>query len=398
MGIIKRLFNRDVTVSKYKLVSDMGNNYYGFDGKIYESDIIRSCIRPKAQAVGKALGKHIRKTIKDNESTISENPVTYIKFLLEEPNPYMTGQLLQEKMTTQLQLNNNAFALIQRDNNNLPCAIYPIAASMAEAIQDSTGELYLRFTYRNGEIYTFKYTDIIHLRKDFNEDDIFGTSPARAITSLMNIVTTTDQGIVKAIKNSNVVKWLLQFKQTLRPEDIKKNTKQFVDDYLKADENSETVGAAATDAKFDAKQVDPKDYVPNAPVIDRTTERIYSFFNTNKDIVQSSYTENQWISYYEAEIEPVIIQLSGEYSRKIFSRRERGFGNSIVFESNNLTFASMTTKLQLVQYVDRGIMNPDELREILNMAPIPNGLGQQYIRRLDTAVIESKGGDGDEKD
>ena len=376
----------------------MGNNYYGFDGKIYESDIIRSCIRPKAQAVGKALGKHIRKTIKDNESTISENPVTYIKFLLEEPNPYMTGQLLQEKMTTQLQLNNNAFALIQRDNNNLPCAIYPIAASMAEAIQDSTGELYLRFTYRNGEIYTFKYTDIIHLRKDFNEDDIFGTSPARAITSLMNIVTTTDQGIVKAIKNSNVVKWLLQFKQTLRPEDIKKNTKQFVDDYLKADENSETVGAAATDAKFDAKQVDPKDYVPNAPVIDRTTERIYSFFNTNKDIVQSSYTENQWISYYEAEIEPVIIQLSGEYSRKIFSRRERGFGNSIVFESNNLTFASMTTKLQLVQYVDRGIMNPDELREILNMAPIPNGLGQQYIRRLDTAVIESKGGDGDEKD
>ena len=398
MGIIKRLFNRDVTVSKYKLVSDMGNNYYGFDGKIYESDIIRSCIRPKAQAVGKALGKHIRKTIKDNESTISENPVTYIKFLLEEPNPYMTGQLLQEKMTTQLQLNNNAFALIQRDNNNLPCAIYPIAASMAEAIQDSTGELYLRFTYRNGEIYTFKYTDIIHLRKDFNEDDIFGTSPARAITSLMNIVTTTDQGIVKAIKNSNVVKWLLQFKQTLRPEDIKKNTKQFVDDYLKADENSETVGAAATDAKFDAKQVDPKDYVPNAPVIDRTTERIYSFFNTNKDIVQSSYTENQWISYYEAEIEPVIIQLSGEYSRKIFSRRERGFGNSIVFESNNLTFVSMTTKLQLVQYVDRGIMNPDELREILNMAPIPNGLGQQYIRRLDTAVIESKGGDEDEKD
>ena len=38
----------------------------------------------------------------------------------------------------------------------------------------------------------------------------------------MEIVNTTDQGIVKAVKNSNIIRWLLKFNQTLRPEDIKK--------------------------------------------------------------------------------------------------------------------------------------------------------------------------------
>ncbi len=76
------------------------------------------------------------------------------------------------------------------------------------------------------------------------------------------------------------------------------------------------------------------------------------------------------------------MQLSGEYTRKLFSRRERGFSNKIIFESSNLNFASMQTKLNLVQYVDRGIMNPNEVRAILNMAPREGG--DEYIRRLDT--------------
>ena len=124
--------------------------------------------------------------------------------------------------------------------------------------------------------------------------------------------------------------------------------------------------------------------------MDKTTQRIYSFFNTNDKIVQGKYSEDEWISYYEASVEPDIIQLSGEYTRKLFSRRERGFGNKIIFESSNLNFASMETKLKLVQYVDRGIMNPNEVRAILNMAPREGG--DTYVLRKDTGQI-GKGSD-----
>ena len=122
----------------------------------------------------------------------------------------------------------------------------------------------------------FRYTDLIHLRKDFNTSEIFGDAPGEALTSLMEIVNTSDQGIIKAIKNSNIVKWLLKYNTMLRPEDLKKNAKDFTDAFLNID--SESGGAAATDAKFDAQQVEPKDYVLNAAQTDRTVERIYSFF------------------------------------------------------------------------------------------------------------------------
>ena len=390
MGIFKKK-NETVTVSRYKMVTEQGEGFYTYSGNLYASDVVRSCIRPKTQAIGKSVAKHIR----NDGKTLQVNPDAYIRFLLEEPNPYMSGQMLQEKMANQLALNNNAFALIERNESGLATAIYPINSNSVEALENDQGEIFLRFLIK-GKYYTFRYSDVIHLRRDFNSSDIFGENPAQALTQLMEVVSTTDQGIIKAIKNSNIIKWLLKFNNVLREEDIKRQTKEFVDSFLSID--SETSGAAATDAKFEAQQVEPKNYVPNPMQTKGTIDRIYSFFNTNESIVQSSYNEDQWISYYEAEIEPVLIQMSNEFTRKIFTRRERGFGNKIIFESSNLNFASMQTKLNLVQFVDRGIMNPDEVRAILNMAPIPDGLGQAYIRRLDTREIEQGGEEDANKD
>lgn len=377
LGLFDRFRNKAVTVSSYKMISDSGGGFYSWNGNLYKSDIVRAAIRPKAQAIGKAIGKHIRKGLDGTKV----NPDVYMRFLLEEPNSYMTGQQLQEKLATHLELNNNAFAYIHRDENGIPIEIYPINAVTVEALRDDNGVLFIRFHHLNAKPVTFRYTDLIHLRKDFNGNEIFGDSNTDTLAPLMEIVNTTDQGIVKAIKNSNIVKWLLKFNQTLRPEDIKKQTQQFVDNYLNIESDYAT-GAAAVDAKMDAQQVDPKDYVPNEKQMDTTVQRIYSFFNTNQKIIQASYTEDEWISYYEASIEPVIIQMSNEFTRKLFSRRERGFGNKVVFESSNLTFASMETKLKLSDFVDRGIMTPNEVREVLNMAPIEGG--DTPVRRLDT--------------
>ena len=169
----------------------------------------------------------------------------------------------------------------------------------------------------------------------------------------------------------------------MRDEDIKKNVQKFVDNYLAVE--TDTFGAAGVDAKANVQRIEPKDYVPNAAQTDRTIDRIYSFFNTNKKIVQSSYSENEWTAYYEAEVEPVVVQMHQAYTVRLFSRKERGFGNRIVFEANNLQCASLTTKLNFQAMVDRGAMTPNEWRETMNMAPLPGG--DVPIRRLDTQVV-----------
>lgn len=363
-----------------KMITTVGEFYYSWNGKLYESDIVRACIRPKVKAIGKLVGKHIRD---DPKGGLTVNPDANIRFLLSEPNPYMTGQQMQEKIANQLCLNNNAFILIVRDENGKAIQLYPIPCVSAEAKYNDTGELFLRFLYRNGKSGVFRYSDIIHLRQDYNDDDIFGESPAPALAGMMDVIGTIDQGIVKAIKNSGIVRWLLKFTQSLRDEDIKANVQKFVDNYLAVE--TDTFGAAGVDAKADVQRIEPKDYVPNAAQTDRTIERIYSFFNTNKKIVQSDYTEDEWTAYYESEIESVVVQMHQTYTVGIFTRKERGFGNRIVFEANNLQCASLTTKLAFQAMVDRGAMTPNEWRETMNMAPVPGG--DQPIRRLDTQVV-----------
>ncbi|MBN1079220.1 phage portal protein [Clostridium botulinum] len=380
MNIFRRFFNRSPSKTRFELIEDKGNGFYTWNGNIYKSDIVRACVRPKVKAIGKLIPQHLRN---NKEDGFIVNPEVYIKFLLEEPNPYMSGQVFLEKMAMQLALNNNAFALIVKDENGYPIEMYNIQCSGVEAIYDNIGLLHLRFYNSNGKTVTYPYTDIIHIRQDINENDIFGESLRDALLPLMNVITTTDQGIINAVKNGGIIRWLLKFNQALRPEDIKKQTDEFTESFLSSTKSG---GAAGIDTKVDATQVDPKDYVPNAAQMDRTTKRIYSLFNTNEKIVQSNYKEDEWNAYYESEIEPLAMQLSNEYTRKIFTRRERGFGNKIVFTANNLQYASMSTKLELRSMVDRGAMTPNEWREVLNLPPVKDG--DKIVRRLDTEVVK----------
>ena len=365
-----------------KMVTLRGESFFSWDGKLYESDIVRACIRPKVKAIGKLIGKHIR----DDPKTggIKVNPDANIRFILSEPNPYMTGQQLQEKVANQLCLNNNAFILVVRDENGKPLQLYPVPCVSVEAKYNDDGELFLKFLYTSGKTGIFRYSDVIHLKQDYNENDIFGTSPAPVLSGLMTLIGTIDQGIVKAIKNSSVIRWLISFKQSMRDEDIKRYVQNFVDNYLSVE--STTLGAAGVDAKADVQRIEPKDYVPNALQSEKIIDRIYSFFGTNRKIVQSDYTEDEWTAYYEAEIEPVVVQLYQTYTVALFSRRERGCGNCIVFEANNLQCASLTTKLAFQAMVDRGAMTPNEWRKTMNLAPIEGG--DQPIRRLDTQVVD----------
>lgn len=372
------------TVGRIQMVTETGEGYYVWDGKMYKSDIIRACIRPKTQAVGKIVGKHIRESVTKEGKTITVNPEPYIRYLLSEPNPYMTGQMMQEKLANQLALNGNAFALLIRDDNGYVQEIYPIPAVSAEAKYSKEGELFIEFQYLNGKSNVFRYTDILHLRRDYYDRDIFGSSQIEPIRDVMTTIGTIDTGIRKAIRNSGIIRWLLKAQSSMRPEDLKAHVKNFVNDYL--DIETETFGAAGTDSKFDAIQIKPQDYVPNFQITQQQMDRVKAFFNTNDKIIHSTYTEDEWNSYYEAEVEPLVLQFSQVWTKALFSRREQSYGNRIQFEASNLACASISTKLAMVAMVDRGALTPNEWRATLNLAPLPGG--DEPIRRLDTQVVD----------
>lgn len=376
MGIFRR--KEKVEKTKIQLVKDKGEGFFGFKGELYYSDIVLSCIRPKVRAIGKLVPQHIRR----NEKEFVVNPHPYIKMLLEEPNIFSCGVNFFEQLATQVILNKNAFAIIVRDKNGLPVEMYIPDAAGVEAVFNDSGELFYKFYLNSAKTMIFHNSDVIHIKEDEFENSIFGRSIEKALLPLLNIVATTDQSIVRAVKNSGVIKWLLKFNQVIRPDDLKRQVDDFNESFLSVKNSG---GAAGVDGKADAIQVDNKDYVPNAILTKNNIERIYNLFGTNEKIINSTYTEDEWNAYYENEIEPLAIKFSAEFTRKLFSRKERSFGNKIIFTANNLQYASMKTKLDLWQMIDRGAMTANEWREFLNLAPVQGG--DDVIRRLDTAAI-----------
>jgi len=383
---INRVFNRQrsETIMRVKLITEHGSWYRTWDGNLYRSDIVRAAIRPKAKAIGALTAMHIRETAEGMQI----NPEPYLRLLLEEPNPYSGGQMFRERLATLLQMNNNAFVQIVRDQDGLPAQLYIIPAATAEAVVRPDGQLWMRFQLTDGKLLELPYSDVIHIRDEYAENDIFGATKAEALKSLLEIINASDQSIVQAVKRSAFIRWMLKFKQQLKPDDMRRNVQEFSDQYLSLENET---GILPQDGRFDVEPLRDtgQQFVPPSQMQKQAVERIYAFFRVNEAIVKATYDENEWLAYFEAEIAPLAQQMSEEFTRKLFSRRERGFGNRIVFDATSLTFASMKTKLGLVQMVDRGALTPNEWRRILNLPPIPGG--DQPIRRLDTDVVDDTG-------
>src|SRR5699024_1505598 len=63
-----------------------------------------------------------------------------------------------------------------------------------------------------------------------------------------------------------------------------------------------------------------------------------------------------------------------ELTDKIFTEREQAFGNTIIFESNRLQFASNDSKTNILkELVTLGLLTVNQALEILNMPPVEDG-------------------------
>ena len=194
MGLFKRLFGRkSETITRYRIVQERGNGAYIYNGKVYQSDIVQACLQPYVKAIGKLCPKHIRRSA----DSVQVNPEPYMRFLLEEPNTLLTMQKMLEKLVPALILSGNAFILIVRDSNGYPMELFPVPAADAQAIYKDS-ELYIRFVYQNGSVYTHKYDDLIHLRMNLQNNDVFGESIMNALTPLTETV--------EALPNGNLLK------------------------------------------------------------------------------------------------------------------------------------------------------------------------------------------------
>ncbi|WP_196606504.1 phage portal protein [Pectinatus frisingensis] len=371
-SMFNTIFNRPdnsidtIPYQQYKLLNYYDNYFTPYDGNAYDDATVRTCIDAVARNAAKLKPTHYRN--QGGKATKTDD--TLDSLLSTRPNEYMSTYDFLYKIVSQLYSYNNAFVYIRTDNAGNILGLYPLNYDDV-TLREANNQLYLQFDFLQAGQITVPYTSLIHLRKHFNRGDFFGESNERPLKSPLNILNSVKQGLENLVKNSTKLRGWVSVNGNIRPEDIDETQKDFSNKFLST---STGTGVAVLDKKYEYHQLTSDIQTADHTQMGFAREDIYRYFGLSESIVTNTYTEAEWTAFYQSVIEPLAIQLSQEFTAKLFTEREKGYGNEIKFTSNRLDYASTQSKVNIVNtLLPQGIITINEAREVFGFSDIENG-------------------------
>ena len=385
MGIFDRLFHRAPKESKFALALDGMMPIFGqYGSDIYASDVVQQALKCIVDEIKKLRPAHVRK-INDDVVPVKSD----LQKALMNPNPLMTTSELLEKITWLLLMNYNAFVLptyyTWTDENTGAErryfeGFYPINPTQVDFIEDATGRLFVKFWFWDGETTTIPYDDVIHIRyqyalNDYMGGDRFGQPDRRPLLDTLNLNREMLNGIAKAMKASYAVNGVVKYNTMIDDEKVTAAITR-LEEKLKNSEN----GFLPLDLKGE--------FIPfpkNIQLVDQATlkfvdEKILRNWGIPLEILVGDYSKEQYEAFYQKTLEPIIIALSQAFTKKVFTTRERDFGNEVKFYPKDLIFMTTTQKLELVNLLaPTGSIYENEKRTMFGLMPLPELEGKRYM-------------------
>lgn len=345
--------------------------YSEFGDNVYLSDIVVESIRCKANEMKKLKPRHIR-TRNDQESVITDSSVARV---LRNPNPYMTTADFLEKITILLELNKNVFIYpeyyISKGGEKIYTALYPLMPIDVAIMVDKSNQYFYRMDFNNGTQALFREGEIIHWRKDYGIDQYFGGNQLgnRGLLKALDRYDKLCQSIAKAIEVSCSINGIMRVNSYLSDKNTKKDQEQFKE-LLKNNES----GILFTDLKSDYTHIPHDVKLVDAETLKFFYETITRANGVSVAILNGDYSKEQKEAFYEHALEGEIISLGQAMTKKMFSENELAFGNEIVLYPNDITFMSMSNKIEALKNgLPAGIFTKNEARELLGYPPIEGG-------------------------
>lgn len=369
MGLFNKVFKRPVkgnAADFFQTFTGYTPIFTNWNGAVYESELVRAAIHARAT--------HISKLSVTPQGSAKPKLQTKLK---NGPNQWQTwGQFLY-RLSTILDVQNTAFIVPVEDDYGEITGIYPILPSLCE-IKDYRGEPWLSYTFQNGNTAVVEMNRCGIMTKFQYSDDFFGESNT-ALTPTMELIDIQNQGIQEAVKNSATFRFMARVTNFTKTEDLTKERERFTNENLK----KESGGVLLFPNTYsDIKQIQSSPFVIDAQQMTAIKTNVFNYYGVNDDILQNKAYGDAWSAFYEGGIEPFAIQFSDVTTKMLFSEKERAAKSFIMATANRLQYMSNSEKLNVsAQMADRGIMNRDEIREIWNLPPIPNGMGQAYSIR-----------------
>ena len=337
--------------------------FTNWNGAIYESEIVRASIDARA--------RHMSKLKVEVSGTA--NPSLQAKLRLG-PNQWQTWSQFLYRVSTILDINNTAFVVPVFDERMVVTGVFPILPSSCTLVEYND-EIWLRYQFSNGQYAAVEFRKCAVLTKHQYSHDFFGDSN-RALRDTMQLIHIQNQGIEEGVKNSATFRFMAQLANFSSAEDLKKERQRFTETNLSAD--SEAGGFLLFPNTYkDIKQIDVRPYAIDADQMKQIRENVFNYFGVSEAVLQNSAKNEDLEAFFDGAIEPFAIQISEAMTKMLFSERERANGSYLIANANRLQYMSTTQKVQMAKELgDRGAILIDEIRELFNYAPLPNGAGQ----------------------
>lgn len=385
MGWLDRIFRRQPDNARYAAtLNGLVPVYSQFGTDIYASDVVQQALKCIADEMKKLMPTHIR--------YIDSDPVpittSTVQAVLNDPNAIMTTSEFLEKIVWLLLLNYNAFVIptyrtwtdpVSGAEKRYYEALYPILPTEVDFIQDSSGRLYTKFYFANGSNTTIPYDDVIHIKYNYSVNQFMGGDwngqPDHG--PLLTTLQLNDQllkGVAKAMNASYAVNGVVKY-NTLLDSGKTEKALQELTDHLQKNES----GFLPLDLKAEFIPLERDTHIVDADTIKFIDEKILRNWGVPLSILRGDFNKSQYAAFYQKTLEPMIITISQAFTKKMFTQREKSFGNKIYLYPKDLVFMTVDQTIEMVTLLaNTGAIFENEKRVAFGLRPLPELEGKRF--------------------
>ena len=386
MGLIDRIFGRPKSVPAqegyFQTLTAYQPAFTSWGGQIYECDMVVSAVD--------AVARHVGKLKYDMSGNARPKLWTITK---SEPNPWYTWPQFLERCSNIYEVQNNLFIVPLLDSMGEVNGFFPVLPSSCEVV--GKDEPYLKYTFIGGQKRSVPLRRCVVIPKHQLKDDFFGEKNT-ALAPTMELVNMVNQGIMEGVKNAATYRFMAQLNTKAFDEDLRKERERF-------DRNNFQGGGGGLllfgNQMTNIKELSSKGYeVPEGQQA-FIRQNVCNYFGVGEKVIRNEATGDELAAFFDGKIEPFAIKLSEAITRMVFTERERNGGNAITFTANRLQYMNISAKISMAQQLgDRGVLTIDEIRELFNYDPLPDGAGQYTPIRGEYKNVQDNdnGGDSDE--
>lgn len=384
-GLFESIFGRrpaqgGSTFPAFRLLSSYDSSFTPFDGRAWDIATVRSAVDAWARNAAKVQPRHIRRA--DGRRTALEDGLARI--LQTRPNPYMTAYAFYYRVAAQFIVYNNAFILPVFDGGRLT-ALYPINAQRVDLVEHMGG-MYARLTFSTGSVYTVPYEHLVHLRRHYLDNDIFGDDN-RPLLPTLETADAFNQSMSKFARLVSVIRGILEAATVTKAEDLAARRDEFVRDNFRVENNGS--GVIITDSKHKYTPITQKEVPIPTGQLEFVRREIYDYFGVNEAIVQNKAKPEEMDAFYRGQLVPFYMQLAQGLTNALFTEREQGFGHEIVCELDRIQFETLDKRTQAAKFLtDIGALELDQVLEIFGFPPIGGEEGKRRVQTLNMASTD----------